>query len=420
MMNIPRRFLLILYSTLAVIICYIDRVNISVAIIPMQEQFGWSESQVGLIFSSFYIGYMVTMALGGYLADKFGGKRVLGCGVILWSLFTILTPVAAHNGLFALFFIRILMGVGEGVTFPAWHSLYARWIPFKERTRAIAFTNSGIAIGTIIGYIGTQMIIVSMGWEWAFYLFGIVGLAWFYFWSRGVTSFPSEHKSISSYELSYIEENAPSVSAANKIPLRKLFLNKPFLAIVAATFANNWSLFVFLSFLPKFLDNELGIALESSAFVSLMIVPSIISVLALNAGGFLADDLIKKGRRVIKVRKAVNSIGFFGSASCLFMVPFFESISTIIILICVTNLFSGIAAGGFGVNHADIAPNATGTLVGIASTFGMIAGVIGNIVSGYVLEITESWTFVFHIAASLIVVGGLIYLLFASDQRQFE
>ena len=99
-MNIPKRFLLIFYSTLAVIICYIDRVNISVAIIPMQEQFGWSESQVGLIFSSFYIGYMITMALGGYLADKFGGKRVLGYGVILWSLFTILTPVAAHNGLF--------------------------------------------------------------------------------------------------------------------------------------------------------------------------------------------------------------------------------------------------------------------------------------------------------------------------------
>ena len=76
---IPQRINLIGYSTLAVIICYIDRVNISVAIIPMQEQFGWSDSQVGFIFSSFYLGYMLTMALGGYLSDKFGGKRVLGC-----------------------------------------------------------------------------------------------------------------------------------------------------------------------------------------------------------------------------------------------------------------------------------------------------------------------------------------------------
>ena len=417
---LPQRIQLIAYSTLAVIICYIDRVNISVAIIPMQEQFGWSDSQVGFIFSSFYIGYMLTMALGGYLSDKFGGKLVLGYGVVMWSIFTILTPLAAHNGFFALFIMRVLMGIGEGVTFPAWQSLYARWIPFKERTRAIAFTNSGISIGTIIGYIGTQMIIISLGWEWAFYIFGIVGLVWFIFWNRNVSSYPAEHKKISSKELEYISENAPSSEPAKKIPLKDLLLNKPFLAIVAATFANNWSLFVFLSFLPKFIDNELGIDLESRIFVILIIIPSIISVLALNAGGFLADKMIRNGIKVVKVRKIVNSIGFFGSAFCLFLIPLFESISIIIILICITNLFTGAAAGGFGVNHADIGPNSTGTLVGVASTFGMIAGILGNAVSGLVLEITNSWTLIFYIAASLIVMGGLIYLLYASDQKQFE
>ena len=417
---LPQRIQLIAYSTLAVIICYIDRVNISVAIIPMQEQFGWSDSQVGFIFSSFYIGYMLTMALGGYLSDKFGGKLVLGYGVVMWSIFTILTPLAAHNGFFALFIMRVLMGIGEGVTFPAWQSLYARWIPFKERTRAIAFTNSGISIGTIIGYIGTQMIIISLGWEWAFYIFGIVGLVWFIFWNRNVSSYPAEHKKISSKELQYISENAPSSEPAKKILLKDLLLNKPFLAIVAATFANNWSLFVFLSFLPKFIDNELGIDLESRIFVILIIIPSIISVLALNAGGFLADKMIRNGMKVVKVRKIVNSIGFFGSAFCLFLIPLFESISIIIILICITNLFTGAAAGGFGVNHADIGPNSTGTLVGVASTFGMIAGILGNAVSGLVLEITNSWTLIFYIAASLIVMGGLIYLLYASDQKQFE
>ena len=417
---LPQRIQLIAYSTLAVIICYIDRVNISVAIIPMQEQFGWSDSQVGFIFSSFYIGYMLTMALGGYLSDKFGGKLVLGYGVVMWSIFTILTPLAAHNGFFALFIMRVLMGIGEGVTFPAWQSLYARWIPFKERTRAIAFTNSGISIGTIIGYIGTQMIIISLGWEWAFYIFGIVGLVWFIFWNKNVSSYPAEHKKISSKELQYISENAPSSEPAKKIPLKDLLLNKPFLAIVAATFANNWSLFVFLSFLPKFIDNELGIDLESRIFVILIIIPSIISVLALNAGGFLADKMIRNGIKVVKVRKIVNSIGFFGSAFCLFLIPLFESISIIIILICITNLFTGAAAGGFGVNHADIGPNSTGTLVGVASTFGMIAGILGNAVSGLVLEITNSWTLIFYIAASLIVMGGLTYLLYASDQKQFE
>ena len=90
------------------------------------------------------------------------------------------------------------------------------------------------------------------------------------------------------------------------------------------------------------------------------------------------------------------------------------------ILICLTNIFTGAAAGGFGVNHADIAPNSTGTLVGVASTFGMLAGVIGNAISGYLLDISGSWTLIFHIASVLLLLGGFIYVLFASDQEQFE
>ena len=99
-------------SFLAVFICYIDRVNISVAIIPMQEQFGWNEAQIGIIFSIFYVGYFFSMAVGGFLADKYGGKTVLGLGVLLWSIFTMLTPAFSYNGFLALLFIRILIGLG--------------------------------------------------------------------------------------------------------------------------------------------------------------------------------------------------------------------------------------------------------------------------------------------------------------------
>ena len=113
-MIIPYRFKVVFLSFLAVFICYIDRVNISVAIIPMQEQFGWSESQVGIILGSFYFGYMITMILGGYLADKYGGKKVLGYALLIWSLFTIITPFFAYQGLWWLILIRILMGLGEG------------------------------------------------------------------------------------------------------------------------------------------------------------------------------------------------------------------------------------------------------------------------------------------------------------------
>ena len=424
-MPIPYRFKVVFLSFLAVFICYIDRVNISVAIIPMQQQFGWSESQVGIILGSFYFGYMISMTIGGYLADKYGGKKVLGIGLLIWSFFTVITPIFAYSGLWYLILIRILMGLGEGITFPSWHAIYARWIPFKERTRAVAFTNSGISVGTVFGYLATLIIIAKYSWEWVFYSFGILGIFWYFFWNKNVTSFPEDNKFVSSDELALIKSEAPSNSTAPSIPLTKLTKNLPFLAIAVATFCNNWALYTFLSYLPKFVNSPissggLGIELESSMFVYLILIPSLFSIFSLLLGGYLADTFIKKGYKVIYVRKTVNSIGFFGAALLLYLISLQDSLISVLILLCLINFCSGIGAGGFGVNHADLGPKYTGSLVGISGSFGMIAAIFSPIVAGYLLEITNSWNTIFYICSVILLFGGLFYLKFASASKQFE
>ena len=412
-------------SFLAVFICFIDRVNISVAIIPMQAQFGWSESQVGIILGSFYFGYIISMTFGGFLADKYGGKIVLAYGLLLWSFFTIITPAFAYSGFFFLILIRILMGLGEGVTFPAWHSIYARWIPFQERTRAIAITNSGISFGSVFGLVVTAIIIEGYSWEWVFYSFGALGVVLFFFWQRIVTSYPEDHKSISNEELEYIKAEAPTNSAAPSIPFLEVVKNGPFIAIVVATFCNNWALFTFLSYLPKFMSSStetggLGLELGSNLFILLILVPSAVSVFALVLGGISADMLIKRGYKTIKVRKFFNSLGFFGAALFLFLLPFQDSILLVITLLCLTNICSGLGAGGFGVNHADLGPKYTGSLFGIAGSLGMIAAVLSPIIAGIILQATNSWTLIFHICSGMLVFGGIYYFLFASADKQFD
>ena len=424
-MSIPYRFKVVFLSFLAVFICYIDRVNISVAIIPMQQQFGWSESQVGIILGSFYFGYMISMTIGGYLADKYGGKKVLGIGLLIWSFFTVITPIFAYSGLWYLILIRILMGLGEGITFPSWHAIYARWIPFKERTRAIAFTNSGISVGTVFGYLATAIIIAQYSWEWVFYSFGALGIFWYFFWNKNVTSFPEDNKFLSSDELAIIKSEAPSNSTAPSIPLIKLIKNLPFIAIAVATFCNNWALYTFLSYLPKFVNSPisvggLGIELESSMFIYLILIPSFFSIFSLLLGGYLADRFIKKGYEVILVRKTVNSIGFFGAAILLYLISLQDSLISVLILLCLINFCSGIGAGGFGVNHADLGPKYTGSLVGISGSFGMIAAIFSPMVAGYLLEITNSWSVIFYICSVILMFGGLFYLKFASASKQFE
>ena len=96
------RYTTIVMCFAATFVCYIDRVNISVAIIPMSAEFGWDVTTQGAVLSSFYIGYLLMQISGGRLADRFGGKVILGAGVLIWSFFTILTPAAAVVGLFGL------------------------------------------------------------------------------------------------------------------------------------------------------------------------------------------------------------------------------------------------------------------------------------------------------------------------------
>jgi len=422
---IPERFKLVFMSFLAIFICYIDRVNISVAIIPMQQQFGWSEAQVGIVFSSFYFGYMFTMILGGYLADKYGGKYVLGFGVLAWSLFTFLTPVFAYQGFFAIFLIRVLLGLGEGVAFPSIHSLYARWIPFTERTRVIAITNSGISAGTVFGFAVTTIIITMYSWELVFYLFGLLGIIWSFFWFKGFSSMPSENKKISNDELLKILNEAPSSENAKKVPFKNLISNLPFLAITVATFCNNWVLFTFISYMPKYVNSDisiggLGLSLESDVFLILIILPAVIGVISLLVGGFIVDTLIKQGLKVIVARKLFNSIGFFGAGVLIYLIPYQTSVDTTLILLCLINFCIGIAAGGFAVNHADIGPNYTGNLFGIAGSIGMIAAVISPLVVGFILENTNSWFLIFNISTIVLFFGGIFYLFFSSANKQFD
>ena len=131
------------------VICYADRTNISLAIIPMAEEQGYSEATSGFILSSFFIGYALTQVLGGWASATYGGKPVLGCGVFFWSLATLLTPWAARSGLPTLIAMRIGMGVAEGISLPTMHQLTAAWIPPAERSRFIAFVTSGQYVGTV-------------------------------------------------------------------------------------------------------------------------------------------------------------------------------------------------------------------------------------------------------------------------------
>jgi ACS family sodium-dependent inorganic phosphate cotransporter len=412
------RYSVILMCFAATFVCYIDRVNISVAIIPMAEEFNWDLETQGIILSSFYVGYLIMQVMGGFLADRFGGKVVLSLGVLIWSFFTIATPWAAFSGMIGLLAARIGMGLGEAVTFPSVYSLITRWFPVHEKAKAVAFNASGIPIGTVFALVVTPIIVSELGWEWACYLFGLVGVVWYAAWHLVVTNTPAEHPRIAAAEMQFIAANAPAAGTVETPPMRQFLRNKALWAIIVAHFCNNWTLYVILSWLPKYVNDGLGVAFASVGLIAML--PHVTSFLCLNIAGNIADRLIQRGLSVTFVRKLMQSIGFGGLAICLLLITTVDDVWSAIGLLCLGKLFGAAGIGGHSVNHMDIGPRYAGTLMGITNTFATLPGIVAVYITGYILQVSGSWDWVFISTAGVTLFGMVFYLIFGSGERQFD
>jgi len=415
---VPRRYVLIGLCFFATFICYIDRAVISVTIIPMAEYFGWDRATQGFVLSSFFVGYLITQILGGRLADRFGGKTVLGAGVVFWSIFTILTPPAAFLGLTALYVARIGMGVGEGITFPAIYSMFGRWLPAHERSRVIGFNFSAIPIGTVFALVVTPWIVIAWGWQWAFYLFGAVGIFWWVAWHFMTTASPANHPNIADHEKALIESDTSTEQAVEPPPWGALLSSLPVWAIIVCHFCNNWAGYVLLSWMPTYISQALGV--NYAAIGLFAMIPSLASFLFLNVAGWTTDYLASKGMATIRIRKLMQSIGFGGYAAILLVVGYVTSPVLAIALMTLGAMLGAFVAGGFLVNHLDIAPKHAGVLMGLTNTAGTIPGIIGVTVSGLILQWTDSWALVFQVAAVINLLGLAFYLKFASAEREFD
>jgi ACS family sodium-dependent inorganic phosphate cotransporter len=406
-----RRHTVVLLCFFSTFICYIDRVNISVAIIPMAEQFNWTDTQRGIVLSSFFVGYLITQVLGGSLAAKLGGKAVLGFGVLWWSLFTILTPLSALTSFPVLIFTRILMGLGEGVAFPATYNLLGRWVPLKERSRAAALNLSGIPLGTLFAVTATPFIALKFGWPAVFYLFGIAGFIWFAFWWPLAGDRPDKPMDPD------IQPKGPEEGEKRdrSIPWRRILGEKPVWAIIAAHFCNNWGLYVLLAWLPSYFSSQLGIDLRGVwIYISL---PWIANFLGGNLSGWLADRLIASGRSVTFVRKAMQVVGSAGPALALVALGKVDDAVTAVTLLTIALGLAAFSFAGFASNHLDVSPRHAGAIFGISNTAGTIPGIIGVALTGVLVEQTGSYASAFYVTAGIYFSGLIVYLALGTGKK---
>lgn len=413
----PKRWVMVLLCFAAFLLCNMDRVNMSIAILPMSKEFNWNSATVGLIQSSFFWGYLLTQIIGGIWADKVGGKLVLGFGVVWWSIATVLTPIAAKIGLPFLLVMRAFMGIGEGVAMPAMNNLLSRWIPVSERSRSLALVYSGMYLGSVTGLAVSPALIHKFGWPSVFYSFGSLGSIWFALWLSNAHSSPNDDPSISLEEKKLILGGNVSKEPVSSIPWKKILSKAPVWALIISHFCHNWGTFILLTWMPTYYNQVLNFNLTESGL--LCVLPWLTMAVSANIGGWVADTLISKGFSITSVRKIMQSIGFLGPAFFLTQLSNVKTPALAVLCMACSQGSDAFSQSGLYSNHQDIGPRYAGVLLGLSNTAGVLAGVFGTAATGYILQ-HGSWNDVFKVAVALYIVGTIVWNLFSTGEKVLD
>lgn len=412
------RWTIVVLCFVAFMLCNMDRVNMSVAILPMSQNYGWDSATVGLVQSSFFWGYLLTQVAGGIWADRYGGKAVLGFGVIWWSLATAFTPIAAGMGLPVLLASRAIMGIGEGVAMPAMNNMMSRWVPVKERSRSLSLVYSGMFIGSILGLSLSPQMILELGWQSVFFVFGSLGVFWYMSWQRLAASTPLDDPTISEAECKYIIASTIQKSAGPVVIPWKLILSKKEVwAIIVSHFCHNWGTFILLTWMPTYYNQVLGTDLMKSGIYS--VLPWITMAVTANLGGWIADSLISRGASITTVRKVMQTVGFLGPAFFLSQLQEVSTVEGAVLCMMGAQGLDAFSQSGLYSNHQDIAPRYSGVLLGMSNTAGVLAGVLGSLATGQILQ-HGSWDEVWDVAIGLYLAGTVVWNLFSTGERVID
>ncbi|CAH0520061.1 unnamed protein product [Peronospora belbahrii] len=417
-----RRYLTAFLCLCVSTICYADRTNMGIAL----PSFITHTTEQGEILSAFFYGYMCTQIPGGYFAARFGAKLVLLVGVIVWTLFDLSTVLVAKC-FTCLFVTRIGMGLGEGILFPCMHQIAGAWYPIQERSRLVSLVASGSDLGTISALIISPAIMAASGWQCIFIVFGALSFIWVVVYVFMGMSRPEDDPYITAEERNFIlcnrtvdpdtheRQSSRAELDTHAINWRVLLTSRPAWAIYVAHMCYNYSWYVLLGWIPQYFKLALNLDLtKKGGFAAAL--PYMCGYTGTLLFGQLGDLLVTRGYRELHVRQTMNAFSFFGCAFFLFSLRLAKSAPMAVALLCMTLFTSRAAMAGYWVNMIDVAPNHAAHVMGISNTFGTIPGIIGNVVTGAILQATGSWDLVFAIAAVVLIFGAVFFHCNASDK----
>ncbi len=308
--GLPIRYLLVLGLLVLSAVAFLDRTNISIAGIQIGAEFKIDNARLGWVFSAFLIGYASFQIPGGVLARRFGPRRLLAFSVIWWGVFTALTamvPPKLRGALLILVLVRIALGAGEAIMYPAANQFVERWFPIVERGKANGIIFGGVGIGSGLTPPLLTAIILHFGWRASFWFSAGVGLFAGTVWYLAARDTPEEHPWVTTDELDTIVRGRGATPAVQSDvrpgePWRRIFCSKEVLALTASYFAFGYVAWIYFSWFYIYLSQVRGMNLKTSALYSML--PFMAMTLGSLLGGVASDWLarhvsIRSGRCIL-------------------------------------------------------------------------------------------------------------------------
>lgn len=393
-------------------ITYIDRVNVSTAAAGFGKEFGLSKTQIGFVFSAFAYPYLVFQIIGGWLADKYGARRTLMICALIWALATILTGLV--GGFISLIAARMLLGLGEGATFPAATRAMANWTEPSKRGFAQGITHAFARIGNAVAPPLVVGLIALTDWRGSFVVLGIGSLIWVVWWSWYFKDNPAQHPSITKEEMAVLPPYG-LFKDRPKVPWGPLM--KRMMPVTLVYFCYGWTLWLFLSWIPQYFLHNYAMDLKKSALFSAGVFFA--GVVGDALGGVVSDRILRQTGSLVRARRDTVVFGMLGALASLLPLLFIHDVVIAAVCLSLGFFFAEFTIGPMWSIPMDIAPRFSGTASGMMNTGSALAAIISPVVGGFIIDKTGNWELPFIGSMVLMLIGSILAFTMHPD-RPFE
>lgn len=373
--------------SVSVFINYIDRGNLSIAAKGVQSELGLNGTQLGILLSAFFYTYAACQPLAGWLVDRFNVNWVLALGFFVWSSATAITGML--HGFAALLVVRLVLGIGESVAYPAYSRIIEENFPERQRGRANAAITIGQTAGPAFGMFFGAILMARFGWRWCFIVLGLASLLWLAPWLRWQPSLPAS---------ATVQRDAPSL-------WRFLRLRAAW-ATCGGLFCANYISYFFITWMPYYLKQERHFSATKMGTVAG--ASYLAASLAAAICGRLSDRWLARGATVTQVRKTFTGGGLLGAAAFLIACVVSPPNLSIAMLMCVTACWAACGSNLWAITQTVAGP-AAGRWTGMQNCLGNLAGVVAPTLTGYILDRTGNFYLPFVAAAIVGLIGSVIW-----------